>query len=138
MTQGRLYYLDYKASGCHPWQRLVDHTGSNLVFRAGPQVGAAEMVFRALKPNTSYVFTEVVDVFEEADRQYLKEGTMKVKEYQGLTASFTVTQAGDYWYWWSNSIKGVKGPFMTEADAVIAAEIGQVRSWISTLKEGEE
>ncbi len=44
---------------------------------------------------------------------------MKVKEYQG----FTVTQAGHSWYWWSNSIKGVKGPFMTEADAVMAAMI---------------
>ncbi len=42
---------------------------------------------------------------------------MKVKEYQG----FTVTQAGHSWYWWNNSMKGVKGPFMTEPDAVMAA-----------------
>ncbi len=42
---------------------------------------------------------------------------MKVKEYQG----FTITQAGHSWYWWNNQMKGVKGPFITEGDAVIDA-----------------
>ncbi len=58
MNNGKLYYLDYRVN--ETWERLTDHIGASLVFRAGPQVGAAEMVFRALKPSgTSYLFVEV-------------------------------------------------------------------------------